>query len=140
MKATWFESFGTAVDALCIGEQEKPVAGDEEVLVRLECSAVNPSDVKKRAGAMPQLLDDGLVIPNSDGSGVIEAVGDGVSDERIGERVWVYQAQYGRRFGTAAEYVAIDSQRAVLLPDNSSFEIGACIGIPVMTAHRCVFF
>jgi NADPH:quinone reductase-like Zn-dependent oxidoreductase len=139
MKAAWFESFGAAADVLCIGEQEKPVAGDGEVLVRLEHSAVNPSDVKKRAGSMPELLDDGPVIPNSDGSGVVEATGDGVSADRIGERVWVYEAQYARRFGSAAEYIAIDSRRAVRLPDNSSFEIGACIGIPVMTAHRCVF-
>ena len=139
MKAAWFESFGAAVDVLCIGEQEKPVAGDGEVLVRLECSAVNPSDVKKRAGSMPELLDDGPVIPHSDGAGVVEATGDGVSADRIGERVWVYEAQYARRVGSAAEYVAIDSRRAVRLPDNSSFEIGACIGIPVMTAHRCVF-
>jgi len=139
MKAAWFESFGAAADVLRVGEQDKPVAGAGEVLVRMECSAVNPSDVKKRAGSMPELLDDGLVIQNSDGSGVIEATGDGVSAGRIGERVWVYEAQYARRLGSAAEYVAIDSRRAVQLPENSSFEVGACIGIPVMTAHRCVF-
>ena len=110
-----------------------------EVLVRLKTSGVNPSDVKKRAGAFPNLLDDGLVIPHSDGAGVIEAVGAGVDDREVGERVWAYQAQYARRFGTAAEYVAIDSSRAPPLPDNTSFEIGACLGIPVMTAHRCVF-
>ena len=139
MKAAWFESFGSAEDVLIIGEQEKPVAGDGEVLVRLETSGVNPSDVKKRSGSFPNLLDDGLVIPHSDGAGVIEAVGNGVSTERIGERVWVYEAQYGRLFGSAAEYVALDSKRAARLPDNVSFDIGACMGIPVMTAHRCVF-
>jgi NADPH2:quinone reductase len=139
MKAAWFESFGSAEDVLIIGEQQKPVAGDGEVLVRLHSSGVNPSDVKKRSGAFPNLLDDGLVIPHSDGAGVIEAVGNGVSTERIGERVWVYEAQYGRLFGTAAEYVALDSKRAACLPDQVSFDIGACMGIPVMTAHRCVF-
>ena len=102
-------------------------------------SGVNPSDVKKRAGSFPNLLDGGFVIPNSDGAGVIESVGDGVDSSRVGERVWIYQAQYGRRFGTAAEYVAIDSCRAPKLPDNTNFEVGACLGIPVMTAHRCVF-
>jgi NADPH:quinone reductase-like Zn-dependent oxidoreductase len=139
MKAAWFESFGAASDVLMTGEQEKPVTGDGEVLVRLATSGVNPSDVKKRAGSSPALLDDGFVIPHSDGAGVIEAVGAGVSEDRLGERVWVYQAQHGRRFGSAAEYVALDSARAARLPDNSSFEIGACIGIPLMTAHRCVF-
>jgi len=139
MKAAWFESFGSASDVLTIGELEKPVAGQGEVLVRLEASGVNPSDVKKRAGSFPNLLDDGLIIPHSDGAGVIEAVGGGVAAERIGERVWVYEAQYGRRFGSASEYVALDSKRAARLPDNVGFDIGACMGIPVMTAHRCVF-
>jgi NADPH2:quinone reductase len=70
---------------------------------------------------------------------VIEAVGKGVDSARIGERVWVYQAQFARRFGTAAEYVALDAARAVRLPDNTDFDVGACLGIPAMTAHRCVF-
>lgn len=138
MRAAWFESFGTAGDVLQLGEQQTPTAGPGEVLVRVQCSGVNPSDVKKRAGSFPNLLDEGLVIPNSDGAGIIAAVGDGVDTDRIGERVWIYQAQYARRFGTAAEYVSIDASRAPRLPDNTSVEIGACIGIPVMTAHRAV--
>ena len=139
MRAAWFESFGSAQDVLQLGEQETPSAGPGEVLVRVTTSGVNPSDVKKRAGSFPNLLDGGFVIPNSDGAGVIEAVGEGVDSSRVSERVWIYQAQYGRRFGTAAEYVAIDSNRAPVLPDNASFEVGACLGIPAMTAHRCVF-
>ncbi len=138
MRAAWFESFGPAKDVLEVGERDAPAPAAGEVLVRLHTSGVNPSDVKKRAGSFPNLLDDGFVIPNSDGAGVIEAVGEGV-ERRIGERVWVYQAQYGRRFGTAADYVAIDSSRAPVLVDNASFEVGACLGIPVMTAHRAVF-
>ena len=139
MHAAWFDSFGSAKDVLQVGELETPVAGAGEVLVRLVASGVNPSDVKKRAGSFPDLLDGGFVIPNSDGAGVIEEVGEGVDPLRVGERVWIYQAQYGRRFGTAAEYVAIDARRAPKLPDAASFEIGACLGIPAMTAHRCVF-
>lgn len=139
MRGAWFEEFGAARDVLEVGELEKPTAGPGEVLVRIETSGVNPSDVKKRAGSFPNLLDDGLVIPNSDGAGVIEAVGGGVDDNRIGERVWIYQAQYARRFGTAAEYVAIAANRAPELPGNASFEVGACLGIPAMTAHRTVF-
>ncbi|MDH3861604.1 MAG: alcohol dehydrogenase catalytic domain-containing protein, partial [Gammaproteobacteria bacterium] len=139
MRAAWFDSFGSAKDVLQVSELETPVAGPGEVLVRLTTSGVNPSDVKKRAGSFPNLLDGGFVIPNSDGAGIIEAVGDGVDAGRVGERAWIYQAQYGRRFGTAAEYVAIDARRAPKLPDAASFEIGACLGIPAMTAHRCVF-
>ena len=139
MRAAWFDSFGSAKDVLQVSELETPVAGPGEVLVRLATSGVNPSDVKKRAGSFPNLLDGGFVIPNSDGAGIIEAVGDGVDAGRVGERAWIYQAQYGRRFGTAAEYVAIDARRAPKLPDAASFEIGACLGIPAMTAHRCVF-
>ncbi len=139
MKAVWFEAFGSAQDTLVTGEQPKPEVKAGEVLVRLVTTGVNPSDVKKRAGAFPNLLDDGLVIPHSDGAGVIEAVGEGVPESRIGNRVWVYQAQYGRRLGTAAEYVSIPDCRAPHLPDAASFEVGAGLGIPVMTAHRCVF-
>ncbi len=139
MKAAWYESFGPASEVLIIGEQARPEPGEGEVLVSLASSGVNPSDVKKRMGSSPGLLDDGPVIPHSDGAGVIEAVGGGVPGSRIGERVWVYQAQHDRRFGTAQDYVVLQNHRAVTLPDNTSFEVGACIGIPVMTAHRCVF-
>lgn len=139
MQAAWFQEFGAAADVLQVGQRETPAPASGEVLVRLETSGINPSDVKKRAGSIPDLLGDGYVIPNSDGAGVIEAVGDGVTQSRVGERVWVFQAQFARRFGTAAEYVAIDSGRAPRLPESASFEVGACMGIPAMTAHRCVF-
>ena len=139
MRAASFTSFGPARDVLLVGEVDTPTAAPGEVLVRLHSSGVNPSDTKKRAGSFPNLLDGGYVIPNSDGAGVIAAVGAGVAADRVGERVWVYQAQFARRFGTAAEYVALDATRAVALPDNASFDIGACLGIPAMTAHRCVF-
>jgi NADPH2:quinone reductase len=139
MRAAWFTEFGAAKDVLRVSELDRPQPGPGQVLVRLRTSGVNPSDVKKRAGSFPELLDQGPVIPNSDGAGVIEAVGAGVTDRRPGERVWIYQAQYARRFGTAAEYVAIDSVRAPNLSDKVGFEVGACLGIPAMTAHRCVF-
>ncbi|MCL1126133.1 NADPH:quinone reductase [Shewanella surugensis] len=139
MKAMIFEQFGAAKDVLNLKEVKRPVVQQGEVLVRLHTSAVNPSDVKKRAGLFPELLSDGDIIPNSDGAGVIQAVGDGVPKARVGERVWVYQAQYGRRFGTSAEFIRIESRRAAHLPDEASFEVGACLGIPAMTAHRCVF-
>lgn len=139
MKAATFCSLGAADEVLEISDVDPPSPGHGEVLVRLECSAINPSDVKKRAGAFPDLLDDGFIVPHSDGAGVIAAVGPDVPLERVGERVWVYQAQYGRRFGTAAEYVSLPSCRAVALPDTVGFDVGACMGIPAMTAHRCVF-
>jgi NADPH:quinone reductase-like Zn-dependent oxidoreductase len=139
MKAAWFEAFGPPRQVLRVGEQPRPEPAAGEVLVRLHASGVNPSDVKKRAGSSPTLLDAGLVIPHSDGAGVIEGVGEGVARSRMGERVWVYQAQHGRRFGTAAQYVAIEASRAAPLPDAAGFDAGACLGIPAMTAHRCVF-
>jgi NADPH:quinone reductase-like Zn-dependent oxidoreductase len=139
MRAAWFEKFGAARKVLKLGELDTPEPAAGEVLVRMHTSGINPSDVKKRGGSFPDLLDDGFVIPNSDGAGVIEAIGEGVDKSRVGERVWVFQAQYDRRFGTAAEYVAISSNCAPRLPQKASFEIGACLGIPVMTAHRAVF-
>lgn len=139
MRAAWFDDFGPAAEVLETGTLQDPVPGGGEVLVRMRTSAINPSDVKKRAGAFPELLDDGYIIPNSDGAGIIEAVGVGVDASRVGQKVWVYQAQHQRRFGTAAELVAIDSQRAPRLADDADFDVGACLGIPVMTAHRSVF-
>ncbi len=139
MRAAWFERFGAASEVLQLGELPTPAPGPGEVLVRLKTSAPNPSDVRKRAGAAPTLLDGGAVVPHSDGAGLIEAVGNGVPASRVGERVWVYQAQHGRRFGTAAEYLTIETGRAPRLPNGASFAEGACLGIPAMTAHRCVF-
>lgn len=138
MQAAWFERFGPPAEVLQTGERPDPRPGPGEVLVALRASAVNPSDVRKRAGSAPDLLDGGYVIPHSDGAGIIEAVGSGVDPERVGERVWVYQAQHRRRLGTAAEYVAIDASRAVPLPAGVPFDVGACLGIPAITAHRCV--
>ncbi len=139
MKAVWFEASGPASEVLIFGDRQRPVVAKGEVLVRLSASAVNPSDVKKRAGQQPAGLEQGFVIPHSDGAGVIEQVGQGVSTARVGERVWIYQAQYARHWGTAAEYISVPSAMAVALPDNVDYSIGACLGIPVMTAHRCVF-
>lgn len=139
MKAIQFSAFGPANEVLQLVEVETPKPGPGEVLVRVHASGINPSDTKKRAGAFPDLLDGGPVIPNSDGAGVIQAVGVGVNHARVGERVWVYQAQYGRRFGTAAQYLTIDAGRAVHLPGNVDFSVGASLGIPAMVAHRCVF-
>ena len=138
MKAIYFEQTGHASDVLTLGERDVPAINPGEVLVRLHTSAVNPSDVKKRAGLQAPGFVDGFVIPHSDGAGVIEAVGENVPKQRIGERVWVYQAQFGRHMGTAAEYIVVPAERASYLPDEASFAVGACIGIPVMTAHRCV--
>jgi len=139
MQAVWYERFGPAGECLQLGERDTPSLGHGEVLVRLHASGVNPSDVKKRAGiTLPNLLDDGPVIPHSDGAGVIEAVGPGVSAARMGERVWVYNAQHRRRCGTAAQYVALPAAFAVPLPDNVDFATGAGLGIPAMTAHRAV--
>lgn len=139
MRAALYRRFGAAREVLELGDVDTPEPGAGEVLVRMHTSAINPSDVKKRAGAFPDLLDDGFVIPDSDGAGVIEAVGEGVDKNRKGERVWVFQAQHERRFGTAAEYVAISSNYAPRLPESTGFDVGACLGIPAMTAHRTVF-
>ena len=139
MRAAWYDQFGEAPEVLRVGELPDPEPGPHQVVVALHTSAVNPSDVRKRAGAFPDLLDHGPIIPHSDGAGVIEAVGEDVHPGRIGERVWVYQAQHVRRAGTAASRLAIDAGRAVSLPESVDYATAACLGIPAMTAHRCVF-
>ncbi len=139
MRAALYRTFGPAREVLEVCDVDAPEPGPGEVLIRMHTSAINPSDVKKRSGAFPDLLDQGFVIPDSDGAGIIESVGEGVDKSRKGERVWVFQAQHQRRFGTAAEYVAISSYYAPRLPEATGFDVGACMGIPAMTAHRAVF-
>jgi NADPH2:quinone reductase len=117
-----------------LGDHPKPAPGAGEVLVRLHTSGVNPSDWKTRRGGGNRQLFAPLIIPHSDGAGVIEAVGEGVPPKRLGERVWTWNAQWRRAFGTAAEYVALPSAQAVWLPDHVTFAEGACLGIPAFTA------
>lgn len=140
MKAAWYEKKGPAADVLTIGEMSTPTPAAGEVLVAIRASAVNPSDTKGRGGARGNTaMPFPRIIPHQDGAGVIEAVGEGVSASRVGERVWVYEAQLGRPFGTAAEYATVPAHKAVTLPEGVSFEEGACLGVPALTAHRCVF-
>jgi NADPH2:quinone reductase len=139
MHAVWYERNGEAADVLKEGELETPSPGPGEVLVRLATSGINPIDVKRRRGARGQVIKDPLVVPGFDGAGVIEAVGDGVEPGRVGERVWVFEGQWQRPRGTAAEFVALPAERAVRLPDRTSFVEAACLGIPALTAHRAVF-
>ena len=116
---------------------DTPRPGPGEVRVKLATSGVNPSDVKARSGATRKIAYP-RVIPHSDGAGEIDMVGDSVSPSRLGERVWVWNAQWVRAFGTCAEYVALPSPQAVRLPANTSFEVGACLGIPAMTAYHAI--
>lgn len=138
MHAAWYEDFGTAKDVIEIGQLDTPAPQAGEVLVKVAYSGVNPVDVKRRAGGRGAAID-GKVVPHFDGTGVIEDVGDGVDGSRIGERVWLYEAQWQRAMGTAAEYTCVPADRAVALPESIGFDEGACMGIPALTAHRCVF-
>ena len=137
MRAAYYERNGAARDVLQVGEVETPHAHSGEVRVKLAASGVNPSDVKSRAGATRKIAWP-RVIPQSDGAGVIDEVGDGVPPSRIGERVWVWNGQWRRPFGTAAEYITLPAALAVPLPAAVSFEEGACLGIPAMTAIHAV--
>lgn len=137
MRAVWYEENGDA-SVLQFGEMADPEPGPGEVRVRIVTSGVNPSDWKRRQNAGPGTAFP-RVIPNQDGAGVIDRVGEGISESRIGERVWLYQSQFGRPFGTAAEYTAQPSDRAVRMPDNVDFALAAGLGVPALTAHRCVF-
>ena len=134
MRAAWYLKNGEAKDVMLLGDLPKPQAAAGEVLVRLATSGVNPSDVKSRR-ARP--LTE-MIVPHSDGAGVIEAVGAGVPGSRIGERVWIWNGQWGRAMGTAAQYIALPSAQAVLLPEQVDFAAGACFGIPALTALQAV--
>lgn len=138
MRAAWYERQGRPSDVLVVGEMTTPEPGPGEVRIAVVASGVNPGDVKKRQDTFGLGMPYARVIPHSDGAGVIEAVGDGVASSRIGQRVWCFGAQSYRPFGTAAEYVVLPAQQAVPLPHNASFQQGACLGIPGITAHRAV--
>ena len=133
MKAAWYEKIGAANEVLHVGELADPIPQAGEVLVEIKASGVNPSDVKTRAGARGELQFP-KIIPHSDGGGVITAVGEGVDEDRIGKSVWLWNAAFGRADGTCAEMIALPSEQAVNLPDETSFEAAACLGIPASTA------
>jgi NADPH2:quinone reductase len=139
VKAVWYERTGAAPDVLTVGEAPTPEAGPGEVRVRLEASGVNPADVGRRAGSY-RAMEFPRVIPNSDGAGIIDQVGAGVTRFQMGQRVWLFNGQRnGRAFGTAAEYIALDEHLVTSLPDDVSFAAGATLGIPCMTAWCCLF-
>ncbi|NPC58747.1 NADPH:quinone reductase [Caenimonas soli] len=138
MKAAFYEKLGSARDVLQLGVLTDPHPAAGEVRVRIEWSGVNPSDVKSRMGLRSKQIPFARVIPHSDGSGVIDAVGDGVPNDRVGQRVWVWNAAWGRPHGTACEFVCLPQEQAVALPDGVEGEAGACLGIPALTALHAV--
>lgn len=138
MKAAYYDKLGPAREVLQLGDLPDPKPGPGEVRVRLEWSGVNPSDVKSRMGLRSKQMPFPRVVPHSDGAGVVDAVGDGVARARIGERVWVWNAAWGRAHGTACEHVCLPQEQAVPLPEGTSGEAGACLGIPALTALHAV--
>jgi NADPH2:quinone reductase len=138
MLAAYYERTGPAREVLQVGELDPPQPAAGEVRVRLATSGVNPSDVKSRAGLRSKELPFPRIVPHSDGAGVIDRVGDGVPTSRIGERVWTWNAAWKRAFGTAAQFVTLPAVQVVPLPDQVSFEVGACLGIPALTALHAV--
>ena len=140
MKSVSYDRFGMAADVLSLSEMDTPAPAAGEVTVRLALSGVNPSDTKSRMGppgAVKPAFD--RVIPHSDGAGTIEAVGEGVDPSRIGDRVWIWNGQWQRAFGTAATHITLPSEQAVSMPSSVSFETGAILGIPGLTAAEAVF-
>jgi NADPH2:quinone reductase len=139
MRAVWYDRQGPAAEVLQIGNLPDPQPGPGEVRVRLRFSGINPGDTKKRRGWLGSTMPYPRVIPHSDGAGLVDQVGSGVDPARIGDRVWVYNAQSYRPFGTAAQYTVVPHRLAVGLPEEVDDETGACLGIPGITAHRAVF-
>jgi NADPH:quinone reductase len=137
MRAAVYSRRGPAAEVLAVRDVPTPEPGPGQVRVRVAVSGVNPTDWKVRAG--PGEVPGGFQVPNQDGAGVIDSVGPGVDPARVGERVWMYFAAHDSAYGTAAEYSVVPAERAVPLPDGVSFDLGASMGVPAMTAHRCLF-
>jgi NADPH2:quinone reductase len=139
MRAVWYERQGPASDVLVMGELATPEPGTYEVRVRLEAAGVNPSDTYRRRGPTPA-MEYPRVITCSDGAGMVDCVGPMVPENWVGRRVWLYNGQRnGRWMGTAAEYIALNVDLVMPLPEPVSCAEGATLGIPGMTAHYCVF-
>lgn len=136
MRAAWYERTGAARDVLVVGEMPAVEPGHGEVRVALKASGVNPSDAKARAGSRPMLAS--RIIPQSDGAGVIEKVGSGVPAGRIGSRVWVWNGQWKRPFGTCAQFITLPAAQTVAMPEPLTFEEASCLGIPALTAYRAL--
>ena len=139
MKAAWYDRNGPADEVLHIGELPDPEPGPGEVRVRVAATGINPADVKRRSGVGGRAMRHPRVVPGDDGAGVVDRIGPRVSPNRLGQRVWVHSANHAQPFGTAAELVVVPSTQAVELPENTSVEAGACLGVPALTAHRCLF-
>src|SRR5438094_661594 len=127
MRAAWYERQGAPEDVLQLGLLDVPEPAAGEVRVRIHASGVNPSATYGRAGRQAPMAFV-RIIPHQDGSGVIDAVGEGVPTDRVGERVWVYEATWNRSDGTAAEYTVVPARRAIRLPAGIDFDVGACLG------------
>ncbi len=138
MLAVTYNRVGPANEVLSFTEIQTPLPAAGEVRVKLTSSGVNPSDVKARAGVRNKTLPFALIVPHSDGAGVIDQVGTDVDPSRVNERVWVWNAAWQRAMGTAAQYVALPAHQAVTLPDAIDFAAGACLGIPALTAYHAV--
>jgi NADPH:quinone reductase len=139
VRAAWYSANGPAAEVLTVGEMDDPVAGRGEVRVRVASAGLNPRDVKRRSGSGGRTLTVPRLVPGDDASGVIDQVGPGVPIERIGERVWIHSANVDSPFGTSAELVLSRTDRAIPLPESVSFDIGASLGVPALTAHRALF-
>lgn len=141
MRAITYSAFGPADDVLSLGDLPTPDPAPGEVLVEVQYSGVNPSDVKARAGSRPGITKPPfpVIVPHSDGSGTIVAVGEGVAGDRVGQRVWIWNGQWRRPFGTCATHIALPAAQAVPLPEGVDLATGAALGIPGLTAALAVF-
>lgn len=127
-----------ASDVLRLEDRPLTEPAPGEVRVRVHVSGVNPTDWKSRQGASFAAASEAGQVPNQDGAGVIDAVGPDVDPGRVGQRVWLWEAAWQRTDGTAQEMVCLPARQAVTLPAEASFDLGASLGIPALTAHGCL--
>src|SRR4051794_16505578 len=137
MRAVVYSKPGDS-SVLEVAERDLPTPHWGQVRVRLAVAGVNPTDWKFRAGTTSPTLPFDEIVPGQDGAGIVDEVGNGVYDVKAGDRVWVYLAQHDRPLGTATEHTVVPAERVVRLPDAASYDVGASLGVPAMTAHRCL--
>ena len=137
MRAVRVHQFG-GPEVLSLDDVDDPVPGPNEVLIRIRAAGVNPADTYVRSGEY-RLTPDLPFIPGGDAGGEVEAVGDGVTNVSVGDRVCVGTALGFGFFGCYAEKVVRKEEHVLKIPDNVSFAQAATLGVSYPTAHYSLF-
>lgn len=137
VKTIRINQFGTS-ENLVVEQAKLHTPAENEVLINLHAAGVNPSDVYTSTGtyAIKPTLP---YTPGLDGAGIVEEIGEHVTNVKVGDRVFIASLPNGKATGTLAQQIVCESRFVHPIPQHISFEQGAALGVPALTAYRAVF-